>query len=497
MFRNNRIVFWLCVAGIVLMFACAFFIQVVNAEESEQAPFNATSRAITRTIDQGMTVYWDETVDLRKFTTGNDFMPGIVYNLNDPERLIDINGYTVKIFIDPTFWPVGEYHLWNEQDEPNANTLAFFVEEHKSVPPVNESFINFTGVNETALVVQKLPFEDRVVADIVFARGDPFFYENELISNKSRVWIFGPELGIYNVSCKNGSVYINAAEMDDLEPGAYRFVVDSPGENTISESLYDNETGVIRSPFYWVPEIDTKGLAASVVYDRYLEWMARNSDDEVTTLSLVIQEPLIEITTLYRQHFDLETMRVGGYTNLMNNSVISVSVDDRYFKEGAQYGAGFSTNATSYDYGHLRQWDISIPFDEDNMSTGWHDIVARGNYGAFSKTQYTVYELPAERERPNETFKVIGGNIFIPTPTPVTITNETVKTVEVQNETVRVEVYREPVDYQKVIVTAAEMSLPYIFLGAVVLYLTRVAVKAVARGRRTGNVKESEDGGKR
>lgn len=482
----RRVVFYLAVLGVVLMFFCAFLMVVGTASAksgSEQAPYNHTARAITRDISQGGTVYWGETIDMRRFTAGNDFMPGIVYNENDPERLIDINGYTVKIFIDPEFWPVGEYHLWFEEDEPNANTLAFFVAATKITPPVNETSVNFTGINESAVIPVKMPLEDRRVADIVSARGDPLYYENPLITNTSKVWIFGPVYGLYNVSCGNGSVMIDADTMSVLRPGSGTLLIVSPGKNTIVEAWVDNKSETIRSPFYWVKPVDIKGMAASVVYDKFVAWVAENTDDELTALSFSYEEPMIEITRLDRQHFALESMRVAGYTNLMNNSVINVSVDDGYFKEGARYSVRFETNATSYHAGELRQFDISVPFDEDNMTAGWHDIVARGNYGAYARTQYTVYELPAEREEPDQTFKVIGGNIFIPTPTPITVLNETVKTVERVRTEVKTEIVKEPFDYQKFISTGAEMVLPYAFLGLVIIYLLRVSAKSLARGR--------------
>ena len=468
------VLFWFAV-GVALI--CLLGVESAYARtETVPAPFNVTVGAITRSVDQGNTIYWGETVDLRK--VGGWY--NLVYNENDDERLIDISAYQVRIYIDPKFWPVGAYYQYSEYEEGHGNLLAFYVKSSRAPVQVNQTVANFTGVNLSHVIDQSLPFEERRVSDILVARGDPLYYESERITNKTSVWIFGNEYGIYNLSCQNGYVFIPAGKFSELEPGSYKFVAISPGENTISEAQYDAESDTVRSPFYWVEPLNIRGNAAGVSYEKFIPWLRRNSDDVVSVLKLEVQDPMILVDVIDRQHFSIDTLRVGGYTNLMNGSLISVVVDEDRYKEGSIYLQPFKANASAYHYGQMRQWVVSVPFDEPNMTPGWHDIAVRGVHGAFARVGYTVYEMPEGRTPPNQTFKVIGGNIYIPTPTPITITNETVKTVEVVRYEVRTEV--EPIDYNTLVSTALVMLLPYAFLLVVALYLARVVIRAYTRG---------------
>ena len=449
--------------------------------ETVKAPFNVTVGAKTRTIDQGQAVYWNETVDLRKMI----WISGLVYNDKEPHRLIDINAFTVRIFIEPDFWPEGTYRTYETFDEPHGNTVAFYIYKYNWSAVINETAEEFVGVNATQVYEADLPLEHKVISDILVARGDDLHWDNLLITNQSTVWIFGRVDGAYNLSCKDGYVDISADIFEEMEPGKYRFVVMNPGANTINEANYDEEDEVIRSPFYWIDPLKIEGYSPQVVYEKLKTFM-RQSDDGWDEYLLTIQNPEIQIMTLDRQYSLIDTLHVEGYTNLKNQSVIKVSIDEDNKTMDILKRERFDAVATSLSAGEMRQWEISVPFDEDNMTAGWHSVYARGPYGSFARTGYTVRLMPEGQERPQEYYKVVGGNVFIPTPTPeiVNVTH-TVTVVKIEQRVIE----KEP-DPAVVRKTAEDIAIGYVLgamllIGALVgtILLVRYLVKVGKRAR--------------
>ena len=468
--------------GLILIFLLTIPVLAADDDhETVKAPFNVTVGAKTKDVKQGDTVFWNETVDLRKVC----WEGCIFYREGDKDRLIDASAFTVRIFIDPNFWEPGVYNQWADYDEPHGNTQAFFVKEYNWSAVVNETAEEFAGVNATQVYEADLPLEHKVISDILVARGDDLHWDNLLITNQSTVWIFGRVDGAYNLSCEDGYVDIGADIFEAMEPGKYRFVVMNPGANTINEALYDEEDEVIRSPFYWIDPLEIEGFSPQVVYEKLKKFM-RQSDDGWDEYLLTVQNPEIQIMTLDRQYSLVDTLHVEGYTNLKNQSVIKVSIDEDNKTMDILKRERFDAVATSLSAGEMRQWEISVPFDEENMTAGWHSVYARGPYGSFARTGYTVRLMPEGQERPQEYYKVVGGNVFIPTPTPE-IVNVTHTVTVVKIEQRMIEKEPDPAVVRK---TAEDIAIGYVLgvllvIGALAgtLLLVRYLVKVGKRAR--------------
>jgi hypothetical protein len=213
----------------------------------------------------------------------------------------------------------------------------------------------------------------------------------------------------------------------------------------------------------------------------------RQSDDGWDEYLITVQNPEIQIMTVDRQYSSVDTLHVEGYTNLKNQSVIKVSIDDDNKTMEILRRERFDAIATSISAGEMRQWEISVPFDEENMTSGWHSIYARGNYGAFARTGYTVRYMPEGQERPQEYYKVVGGDIFIPTPTPeiVNVTHE-VTIVKVEQRIIEKE--PDPVVVQR---TAEGIAIGYAiggFLVAAALVGTVLAVRYLVKVAKRARV---------
>ena len=470
--RNFLIV--ILIGMLLIVFVC----EVAHGEEDEDdyqtAPFNATVGARTKDVHQGDTVFWNETVDLRKVC----WEGCVFYREGDEHDLIDASSFTVRIFIDPNFWTPGEYHQWSDYDEPHGNTLAFFVEKYNWTPAVNETSEAFTGVNETFVQRPVFPLEGKNLGDILIARGDELHYRNDGITNASRVWIFGRVSYLYNISWSHGELYIPSRLTGTLEAGYYTVIIDQPGPNTITEALFDEREETIRSKFYDAQRLRLFTYSKDTNAAAFKQWLRENTDDEITEMTLVVQDPLIEIMTFDRQRSAVDSIRLEGYTNLKNQSILTVTLDEDVRTKEILAREKFTTAAIEEAPGSMRQWSISVPFDEGNATLGWHVLTVRGALGAEMPLWFTVSPIPEGQERPSEYYKVVGGNIYIPTPTPVVVVNESVRTVEKVRIETRTETVVEKVDYGKL---AETLVVTYGLPAVVLILLGRIALKAYVR----------------
>jgi hypothetical protein len=394
------------------------------------APHEPGYNWTTRDVSQGETIYWNETVDLTKV----EGWYGKVYKEDHESTVIDVSSFTTHIIVDPVVFPVGTYYQWAEFEEPQGNTLAFYVMAENTTIPVNETSVNFTGVNVSQVKVVDLPLERKMIGDILVARGDSLIYENPLINNKTRVWVFGRENYLYNISCQDGNFAFTSDQIYELDPNVYTIVLDNPGKNTITEAFYDPDKEEIYSPFIRKPVLKVAGLGPQVTLPKFRKWLSDNSDDEVTVLTMNVQDPYIEIRQIDMQYFDIDSLRVSGYTNLANQSEIYVTLDEDNITSKVIELPKFKTIAIARSPGEMRQWELNVPFDEFNATVGQHTVWAHGDYSALAIVQYYVYNMPEGQQTPVPLIKYVGGNEWLEKPTPEVVVTERVVTQEVIRE---------------------------------------------------------------
>ena len=426
---NWRLVLVLATIGLLLMVAA---VEISRAEDDDKyeieiAPYNVTVGAKTVMVNPGDTIYWNGTYDMRIFG-----WPGTVYEEEDEYRLIDITSYPVRIFIDPKFWVPGEYHTYMDEDEEHGNTLAFFIAKDKEEVVKNATtYPEYTGINQSKVFEPYLPLERKYISDILVARGDMLVYSHPAITNLTTFWMFGARGGLYAKPCYDGNVTIAAAELNTLETGSYTVLLLNPGKNTVPEALYNDHREEIYSPFIGRENISMGGMGPVVMLPKFLAWLEKYSDDAVLKMDLQLEQPHIELAGIDMQYFNIDSLRVSGYTNLANESEIYITIDENNESAKVKRQKRYSTTALSISAGEMRQFTANVPFDETNITIGMHTVWAHGNYSALVIHEYYVYHAPEGQVTPVATVKYIGGNLFVPTPTPEVKEVEKVVTQEV------------------------------------------------------------------
>jgi hypothetical protein len=489
MTKDNDWIFYLMAAGFILVIILAFIIQPVSAYDR---------------IPQGGIVYVGETYDLSGVLAGylyiayindysNDFSVGnwsITYMINTPERKADYYNY----YIDPEIFGErpGYWYRYNGEYEARANNRAFRVVLER--PPANYT-PNATERQELGLPKMPPPpvVPEKHVADYLVARGDTFNATFDNTTEKASVWILGRVCGIYNRETINGTAYFNRSETAGLETGSYKLLYLSPGKDGRFDFKIEGDTlRYLDEEFFTVRTVDLKPLSPMVIYDR-LRWMTKFNDDNFSTYSLEVQEPRIEITTMDTIMVDEKNqsavIQVRGYTNLANNTPIWFILDEE--RTPARALAQSRIQNTWYDMvkatnnsGSMRYFDYSIPVFLDQMSPGEHNVTVRGSLGAWARATYWKYYLPEGSPWQNKTRYYIGGNEFIPTPTPQVITKvETVKEIVTQI-VIRQETPSDEQVFEQQRKAQYEVAGTYAMLGIIAIIGVMVIVYAYLVKRR-------------
>lgn len=398
----------------------------------------------SRTVYQGNpynpeVVCWNETVDLTLVQGWYGMLVRLPYG-----NTVDVSTFTRKIFVDPAVFPEGFYYQWSPFEERAGNTLSFEVRrtcplpvpgfsiENKTVV-LNESFRNITQITN-----YKLP--ERHIADIFVARGDGFAYNNTLIVNNTRIWLFGRTDSQYDVLPRNGSFELNSSEVDNLEVGEYKVVLVNRGIMTVPQLSYNVTKEQIR--YDVPPPLDIRGYSPLVAYEKFKDWMQMYSDDNLTEIGMVVEYPKIEITNVDEteipgiygnESIATPALDISGYTNVAHGSKVWALLDEerRDPEEIAYMNA--TSEAYGPDVGMMREFRVRLPFFWNDTAPGEHFLTVHTVHDAYSRISFWVYDIPEGQERPKAYMRYINGNLFVPTPTPQVITkievHETVREV--------------------------------------------------------------------
>ena len=377
--------------------------------------YNCTPDMPGPTINPGDVIYWNQCYD---FDIVRGWYGKVIHESDSP--IVDVNYFTHRIFIEPSVFKKGKYYQWADYEEPHANNFMFVVAESNIT---KQEIVNITAnesvINETVFTRYYYKLPEKPVTDILVAKGDPLIWNNSLITNASRAWLFGVNEKVYDFPGNDFQLIIPAQIIEPLEPGFYKVVIDNPGKNTLLEASYEPNKEIISSPIRKTPDIPIKGMSPRPVYDRIIPWLKRYSDDEIYEYELKIEEPYVSIVgidTSYNK--DLPSIRVDGYTNLITGTKIYCILDEDNRTVNILKPERYYTTAEGDKPGTMREFRVSVLFDYENMTPVQHSITAHGTFGSFMTVGIPVGQMPEGQQRPQEYIKYIDSTIFHPTPTP-------------------------------------------------------------------------------
>ena len=420
----NRNLIYIVTFGILLIIACGVLMSPVKAyprvPQGGVVVLGSTYDISGVAAGYKDLAYIDQYTDT--FAADND---SITYMIELPQQNELYYNYTIND--DPFANRPGYWYRYNGGWDSHANNRAFYV------VLTNQSFENQTAnITVEQMYLPPVPpvVPERHVADYLLARGEPFNVTYNI--TKASIWIFGRVNGIYDRRVDvNGTAYFNETETQGLEPGTYTLVYYSPGIDRRFDLRVINNTQLkyFDSDEFEIKTIDITAYSPLVVLDR-LRSIAGMNDDNFTEYKLEVQDPAIEITSVdtllmydYDNYNETGVFQVRGYTNLANNTNLSFVLDEsktpaRMLGQSRMQNRWNTTVLAVENPGSMRYFDIGIPVNLAEIPIGEHNITAYGDLGARMDVTFWNYNLPEGQTRPNQTRHYIGGNEFVPTPTP-------------------------------------------------------------------------------
>lgn len=437
---NYRGTAWFVLIALMFIAATIIVVQGAHAEDANQSyvivtepvPESVYQYHEPYRIDQGQTVYVNDTIDIAGMGHGKLQIAwyGKYSEYDSPQYIITTSLFKrtlINFWLDPVVFEsrTGRwYQYYGNETERNGNLEAFTV----SYRPRN---ITTPFNNVTEEVVKKPiytpPLPEKRITDYLVARGD------SLTTNSSRVWIFGTLDGMYS----HGG-YFSPSEIGSLDIGSYKMVLHDPGRNGIFEVNYDAKSQLLTSPWKNVHDESVAGSQPMLDMDKFYQ-RVKATDDRVQTFNLEVQIPEIYVDSIdevavgsripvaYAPGMTL--LDVRGYTNSMNETVVTAILDPDIQTIRTLKDTAYTTTAIREHPGSMSSYQVYIPINKNEMPNGIHTVKVSTEIGSFMLHDFPVSELPVDSFVPNATLKYIGDrNPWIPTPTPEII----VKNVEVQ-----------------------------------------------------------------
>ena len=397
----------------------------------------------TYRIMQGQTVYINDTIDVSGMGWGTGFAWYGKYGEHDNAVYIrEFKNYHADLFnfyIDPAIF-TGRGGMWYQYygnaTEKNGNLAAFYVREGYRNSTL--TFPNGTVVNEsyavrgngTPLVIPQESILPEVhVADYLLAIGDPLIIKSY---GPAQVWIFGRIDQKFGIT-ENDNMTFPSSDFLNFEPGSYSLIIQHGGNNT--EFGVRGHSGTLQYQDGWngVKTVDVSALQPRMV-EQQLKTLLAKTDDTYAEYTLQIQEPSITITRMdevwlkskmLEFHIDngadVTFKDVRGYTNLQNQTNITVVLDKQYNGVGRPR---FTTYAQTWrsNIGNRTMFQAYVPIIWDTIPLGMHTITASGTFGSYVDANFAVDLLPPDSFRPNVSLKYTTDsnpwkpNLTIPTP---------------------------------------------------------------------------------
>jgi hypothetical protein len=407
----------------------------------------------------------------------------------------------VKFYIDPIIFKdrVGFWYQYTGEYERSANKRAFLVSDNCTPvekPQYNNAIPVITGSDKTIIIENQTVLETRHVSDIVLARGDPLYIN--ATAGEFQAWLFG---GITSVLAKeinttSNNIIFDTVDTKNWGAGSYTLILEDSGKNGIYEIGYEIDTRTPDKKDLLVPAlrsldiVDVTGYQPSMIRDKLEKMITENTDDNYIKYKVEVQNPSVEIVGY--QEIRTQTanyLEIVGYTNKIPNTPVTIYID----LDTANKYKPIVVYATDTGAGNYRTFNAYFDIEYNEMPPGDHSITTKLSDGTFSKVDFYVYEELTPVTRPKY-YKFVGGDPYIPIPTPIVVTKEVIK--EVVKTEYKTVIQKEEVDYntlaKNVIMT---LVIPVVVTGVVVvipgIYLITVAIRAFA-ARRKKNIKIEE-----
>lgn len=335
-----------------------------------------------------------------------------------------------RFYVDPAIFTTrtGRWYKWGGEYEKQGNNLAFVVSpihfENYTMRFPNGTLLDLTvQVNPVEYIEHPKPFEpllpERHVADYVIAKGDPLIWDD----GGYRLWLFGRRDGVY----ANPDGNVSAETIGRMESGTYTVGIQVAGNNTIYEAQVANNT--LIPGLYGRKPVDIFGKDPLTVLSN-VRGMLEGTDDSLFEYTLELADPYITIrqadeTLLNNTSY----MDVRGYTNAMNGTEITVTLDEKDRKEFVGYGVAWRTSP-----GNLSYYRAYVPLDYDELAADArnHTLIARTAIGGKVEKDFKISLMPPDSYRPPAALKYVEDrNPFVPTPTPEVITQVVTKEVPI------------------------------------------------------------------
>ena len=416
------IAIWILAA---LLLACLLIIGIGQA--SERVP-QAGTVYLNETVDISGAIGWSSKIVWagRYSTAMSVDNESILYSRELPDYKSQYYNYTIdyETFSNRLGW----WYQYYGGYERSGNNRAFYVKDHRPITVVNNTTVMHPTLTPTPT---PLPVKEKVVADYVAARGDPFRIKNFPFNGTVSVWIFGRTDGLFDRRFPEGWISFDAPEVQALEQGDYTLWIITPGENDQLDTRYVNKTAeYFDSETFRIIRIPSESLSPQVLLQKAKEEF-RKTDDVIREYSLSIGDPYLEITTIESRILGNKTvlMRVKGYTNEIAGKTISFQIDKDAMTKRYQRFSSFSTvSEETGNPGALRYFDAKLLLQQGDIDAGHHSIEATTALGGKCNVDFDVYYAPQEVANRIRTVMYVGGNEFKPTPTPQII--QKVVTVE-------------------------------------------------------------------
>jgi len=457
-------------------------------------------------IMQGETVYLNDTVDISGVTGwmandgeyyaayfgGGDYgsTTGTIIKL--PPRAYKARPSQYEYYIDPAVFG-SKLGLWH-QYYPVSKDLT--PEQHGYTVMFNVAASRSTNVteNQTAVVnnTPSFPYKPSVptrhIADYVVMRGDNLTINTNQIT---KLWLLGRLDGIYDQQSVNNTIVITENRTRDMEPGRYDMLLQKmkPGLNvfTVRYNPTTQELESFHPETFTISKLPLYGLTPQVAKGRILE-VFNNSMDGYEQLKFELQEPAIDITMIetLKETDTVALVDIRGYTNAANGTPIKFVFDEELQTPRTLASATHYTTTLGIVPGDMRYFQKSVPIHLYELFPGEHWITAYLPNGAYQRVPYFIWE--AEKHyTPNATIRYIGGNEFVPTPTPQIINvTQTVVVTKVVTVTVPVPPPQSSVDAAtwKTISTIVQYGILAVVAMILVCYGMSIVARAYMRKRK-------------
>jgi hypothetical protein len=357
---------------------------------------------------QGDPVFLNETCDISKVVSWSGdfayFSSG--YESDTPTKIVHLQGFMYKTFIDPKKFVIGDWFKWEGVGTgAHGNNLAF-----KVMPGVRPN--GSPKTNTTQLPNQTiLPLVDNKTPNIVVARGEILNYIYPTNEDKGGAWMWLFEgsnlyLGMPMTYTDEGYTYLfDRGTTQYFQPDTYTAYIQFGGYNRKQDVYYSNNA--IQSIYRDVNPVYLSGNYSKVQYvDLFVKRVTNDSysDDTIVPIKFTIEEPNIIIKQYYR---DGDTIIIQGTTSLSLGTKISCIIDPTHWTTTSEIRQNtYAVNVTG-DTDKDREFIVSLPLKWEELSIGEHNIVLSAKTGLIDLTIHKEFR--------------VSDTYVIPTPTPVKV----------------------------------------------------------------------------